>query len=143
MTLYFDQRPVVSSQKHHPANGVIRVTFADITLGLTLAEASWLAANLQREIRAFEMSDDQRRKLQAGDVVIVTDDHGVDAEYEVKYAPWQLGHGEWVIGLCGISGGYKLDRVSAFVRAAEEPNAVTAGSDSRSAGRDDPLPVLD
>ena len=73
MPLYFDQTPKVSSQKHHPANGVIRVEFGDITLGLTIHQASWLAANLCREIRAFEMNDTERKKLNAGDVVIVTD----------------------------------------------------------------------
>ncbi len=31
----------------------------------------------------------------------------------IRLAPWQLAHGEWVIGLKGISGGYKLSRVVA------------------------------
>ena len=123
MTLYFDQKPKPGRLIQRQTERDVGERHADDTIGWVVFLAGDLAANLGREIRAFEMSDDQRRKLQAGDVVIVTDDHGVDAEYKVKYAPWQLGHGEWVIGLAGISGGYKLDRVTAFVRAAETGQA--------------------
>ena len=62
------------------------------------------------------MTDDERQKLNVGDVVIVRDDAGVEAEYSVKHQPWQLGHGAWVIGLAGISGGYSLDRVVGLAR---------------------------
>lgn len=49
--------------------------------------------------------------LKPGDTVMVRLDDGEIVEKTVKYAPWQLGHGEWVIGLNGIAGGYALDRV--------------------------------
>lgn len=32
-----------------------------------------------------------------------------------EYAPWLLGHGEWVIGLAGIPGAYLLARVESIV----------------------------
>jgi len=54
MALYIDQRPRVWSKTDNPANGVIRVTFKDITLSMSLIEASWLAANIQMEIRKVE-----------------------------------------------------------------------------------------
>ena len=56
-------------------------------------------------------SDLERRLLKPGDIVLVRDDDNDEASYEVRTAPWQLGHGKWVIGLRGISGGYSLDRV--------------------------------
>lgn len=51
MTLYIDQDPVVSSKIDNPANGIIRVTFSDVTLSLGLVEASWLATNIGIEVR--------------------------------------------------------------------------------------------
>ena len=53
-----------------------------------------------------------RRLLEVGpgDRVVQTDDAGVVHERVVKYEPWQLGDGTWVIGLKGISGGYALSR---------------------------------
>jgi hypothetical protein len=65
------------------------------------------------------MTNSQRSNLKPGDVVTVRDDHGVEADYEVKYAPWALGHGKMVIGLKGIAGGYSLDRVVKIVQLAE------------------------
>jgi hypothetical protein len=59
------------------------------------------------------MNDAQRRALKPGDVVAVRMDDGTYKQCTVKYAPWQLGHGEWVIGLQGIAGGYRLSRVVA------------------------------
>ncbi len=69
------------------------------------------------------LTDEMRRTLQPLDRVRVRDDRGNEAEYEVKYAPWQLGHGDWVIGLAGIAGGYALERVTAIVstRASRGP----------------------
>lgn len=48
--------------------------------------------------------------LNPGDRVIQMDDLGESHERIVKYSPWQLDHGTWVIGLRGISGGYALSR---------------------------------
>lgn len=49
--------------------------------------------------------------LKPGDAVDVTLDDGRTERRSVKYAPWQLGDGRWVVGLSGISGGYDLGRV--------------------------------
>lgn len=54
---------------------------------------------------------DDFRDLKPGEWVRLRDDLGNEADYEVKYAPWQLGHGEWVVGVNGITGGYALSRV--------------------------------
>lgn len=59
------------------------------------------------------MTHEERLALVPGDVVIVRMDDGTEKEFTVKYEPWQLGHGEWVIGLKGIAGGYLLARVMA------------------------------
>lgn len=61
------------------------------------------------------MTQIERLGITDGDRVIVEDDSGATAEYVVKSAPWQLGHGAWVIGLVGISGGYAIDRVRRVV----------------------------
>lgn len=71
--------------------------------------------------KAHHLTDSQRRQLVPGDTVLVTDDSGNQAEFLVRHAPWQLGHGAWVIGLAGISGGYSLDRVERLVRSAPRP----------------------
>jgi len=65
------------------------------------------------------MNESDLINLKPGDTVVVRDDDGIDTVREVKYAPWQLGHGKWVIGLQGISGGYSLDRVVKIVKLAE------------------------
>lgn len=119
--MYCDQKPRVWSKPEDTGNGVIRVTFADVTLALNPVEADWLATNIQREIRRVEylegrkqavpLTDEQRQRLQIGDRVLVRGDDGTEADYVVKAAPWQLGHGAWVVGLAGISGGYLLERV--------------------------------
>lgn len=49
--------------------------------------------------------------IKVGSKVRVTKDDGSIFESTVKYAPWQLGHGQWVIGVNGIAGGYALERV--------------------------------
>ena len=119
MSLYIDQEIKVWSKTDNPPNGVIRVTFGEQTLSMSIIQASWLAALIQTEIHKVEQenpeltipSDLERRLLKPGDTVKVQDDHGNEADYEVRTAPWQLGHGKWVIGLRGIAGGYSLDRV--------------------------------
>lgn len=49
-------------------------------------------------------------RLVEGDLVDVTKDLGEVERRRVRIAPWQLGHGAWVVGLEGISGGYLLTR---------------------------------
>ena len=61
------------------------------------------------------MTHQEKILLKPGDEVIVRDDDGREGAWVVKYAPWQLGHGDWVIGLQGKSGGYDLERVVARV----------------------------
>lgn len=58
--------------------------------------------------------------LRPGDVVRVRADDGTVSEYVVRDAPWQLGHGAWVVGLRGMSGGYDLSRVIERVVPAAE-----------------------
>lgn len=65
------------------------------------------------------MSDDERKALNPGDLVTYLDDFSRRCETTVRLAPWQLAHGEWVIGLHNISGGYLLSRVIELVSAAE------------------------
>lgn len=50
--------------------------------------------------------------FKVGDKVQVRRDNGSILETTVKYKPWQIGDGTWVIGLAGIAGGYALERVS-------------------------------
>lgn len=50
-------------------------------------------------------------ELRPGDRVEVLMDQGDVKDFAVKYEPWQLGHGVWVIGLEGRAGGYQLTRV--------------------------------
>ena len=49
-------------------------------------------------------------ELRPGDFVIVTRDDGQREIRKVRSTPWQLGHGEWVVKLDGISGGFLLSR---------------------------------
>ena len=58
--------------------------------------------------------------LRPGDTVRVRDDDGNEADYVVKKSPWLLGHGKWVVGLTGISGGYSLHRVVAVLSHANQ-----------------------
>jgi hypothetical protein len=48
--------------------------------------------------------------VRVGDLLDVTRDDGRVERRRVKYRPWQLGHGEWLVGVEGISGGYALAR---------------------------------
>lgn len=75
------------------------------------------------------MNDAERQDLKPGDRVRVRDDAGNEADYHVKAAPWQLGHGEWVIGLRGISGGYALSRVVGVAESREfEEREISLGA---------------
>lgn len=62
---------------------------------------------------------DWRLSIKPGDIVTVRVDSDNELEYEVKYAPWALGHGMMVVGLNGIAGGYLLSRVVRIVRRGE------------------------
>lgn len=64
------------------------------------------------------MTDDERQALKVGDRVRVRGDDGTEFDYTVKAAPWQLGHGEWVVGLRGITGEYLLSRVVGLANCA-------------------------
>lgn len=57
------------------------------------------------------MSDEELQALKPGDCVLLQEDGGKQTMRMVRSEPWQLGHGEWVIGLCDIAGGYLLSRV--------------------------------
>jgi|HubBroStandDraft_4_1064222.scaffolds.fasta_scaffold00070_22 hypothetical protein len=59
---------------------------------------------------------DDLMSLKVGDVVTVRHDDGNEADYEVRQAPWLLGHGTPVLSLKGISGCYALDRVVKVVK---------------------------
>lgn len=67
------------------------------------------------------MSSEPFTALEPGDAVLVRHDDGHVAKHVVRARPWQLGHGAWVVGLEGVSGGYSLDRVIAFLGAAPVP----------------------
>jgi len=60
-------------------------------------------------------TDLKKVSIKIGAKVRVTKDDGSVIESTVKYAPWQLGHGQWVIGIDGISGGYMLERVEEVI----------------------------
>jgi hypothetical protein len=49
-------------------------------------------------------------RLEPGDLVDQTDDHGNVHRRTVKYAPWKLGDHTWVVGLHSVSGCYALCR---------------------------------
>lgn len=61
------------------------------------------------------MDDEERRKLKVGEWVMVRMDDGTVVPKRVRLEPWELAHGHWVIGLSGISGGYKLSRVESLM----------------------------
>lgn len=58
------------------------------------------------------MSNRDISQFKIGRLVHVRRDDGTIEERAIKYEPWQLGHGEWVVGLKGIVGGYLLERCS-------------------------------
>lgn len=51
------------------------------------------------------------RSLRVGQAVRVTMDNGNEVATTVSRPPWQLRHGDWVVGLEGVSGGYDVMRV--------------------------------
>ena len=53
---------------------------------------------------------EEQLAIKPGDLVEVTRDDGSKEERKAISEPWQLGHGDWVVKLEGISGGYALDR---------------------------------
>ena len=118
MTLHVDQEIRVWSK--NDAQEAIRLTFSDHTLALTIDKAALLVTLIQLEIQTARSNlasnlERGRLLLRPGDIVIVKDDNGNEADYEVRTAPWKLGHGQWVVGLKGVSGGYSLDRVVKIV----------------------------
>lgn len=72
----------------------------------------------------IELTDEQRKMLRVGDVVVVRLDDGSEVTTTVRMEPWQLGHGTWAIGLKGISGGYSLARVVAILSTAHSAGPV-------------------
>jgi hypothetical protein len=78
------------------------------------------------------VTDGERRLLKPGDRVVLRGDDGREGEYVVKHAPWQLGHGEWVIGLFGLTGGWLLGRIVRQLPPAQNPGR-TGASDYRAA----------
>ena len=65
-------------------------------------------------MKSLEIHNDvspEQLALKPNDRVEVTRDNGLTELRRVKYAPWQLGDGTWVVGVYGISGGYALCRV--------------------------------
>lgn len=49
--------------------------------------------------------------IKTGDDILVRLDSGIRMSAKAASEPWQLGHGDWVIKVEGISGGYDLSRV--------------------------------
>lgn len=49
-------------------------------------------------------------EIKIGDLVEVERDGGTIERRQVEHEPWQLGSGQWVIGLDGIRGGFHLGR---------------------------------
>src|SRR4051812_41524351 len=98
--IYHEQKPEVTIEPDDAEP--VRVTFADVTLCMNLIDASWLSAMVGKAIRdcdraarekAVTVPVEQKRKLPVGSRVLVRDDGGYEAIYEVKASPWQLGHG--------------------------------------------------
>jgi hypothetical protein len=68
-----------------------------------------LRLKVARKMRAL---DAQRSEgFPVGTDVVIRMDDGKLVHSRVKYAPWQLGHGQWVVGIEGMAGGIRLDRV--------------------------------
>lgn len=111
MTAYFEQDLAVSSNDARHPDAPVTITFGGGTLQMTEAEAAVLAEAIQRLLENREY-----RRLRVGDQVIIRDDDGVDTVRTVRAEPWRLGHGQWVVGLEGISGGYSLDRVMGIIK---------------------------
>lgn len=54
----------------------------------------------------------EQYEIQPGDLVDVLRDNGATERMATASLPWQLGHGDWVISLDKISGGFDLARVT-------------------------------
>lgn len=74
----------------------------------------WCQTELQRMHARYALG------FKVGDPVIVVRDDGRREETTIACRPWQLGHGAWVVGLTGITGGFALGRV---LRPADAPRA--------------------
>lgn len=53
----------------------------------------------------------EQLSIRSGDPVIYRNDLGENIGSVATSESWQLGHGDWVIKLEGVSGGYDLSRV--------------------------------
>ena len=56
--------------------------------------------------------------MMPGTPVQVVRDDGSKMLTRTRSVPWQLGHGDWVVSVEGISGGYLLSRVHPVETAA-------------------------
>lgn len=65
----------------------------------------------RRDAPAQSVTDDQK-EIPSGAEVSVRLDVGSIFETTTRSAPWQLGHGAWVVLLEGKTGGYDLSRVT-------------------------------
>lgn len=61
--------------------------------------------------RIIAQGEDRAKQLRSGMAVTVTLDDGSEREATVESMPWQLGHGQWVVGLSFMRGGYDVLRV--------------------------------
>lgn len=55
---------------------------------------------------------DAMTQIPEGTKVYVRKDDGSEVETVTTSRPWQLGHGDWVVKVEGISGGYDLERIT-------------------------------
>ena len=78
----------------------------------------------QRELVQAIMNDKKTPKppidLNRDDIVNVREDDGSVSIQTVKYEPWQLGDGTWVVALRGRPGGFLLDRITLNRRGRED-----------------------
>jgi hypothetical protein len=59
-----------------------------------------------------EKVDPALTTLPSGTLVNVRKDNGDVVVTRTRSLPWRLGHGDWVVSLDGISGGYALSRIT-------------------------------
>lgn len=69
------------------------------------------AKQMTLEERIEESRKAAEHLKEVGQPVIVLRDNGDEFPTFIKYLPWELGHGEWVVGVEGVSGGYSTLRV--------------------------------
>lgn len=70
----------------------------------------------------FHVQQSHARGLKLGRLVHVTMDDGSLRTSVVTKEPWQLGHGDFVVGLEGFSGGYDVMRVIPIHHGSECPD---------------------